>query len=286
MQLRSLYLCNFRSYEENLFEFDTGINIIKGPNASGKTTLLEAIHYFISGRSFRNAQSPDLIRQGAPHFFIETEFVKNDLEQRLKIAFDGTDRRILYNSTVYPNFTSLLGLLKGIVFCPDDAALIKGAPAVRRHYLDLQIAQVDPLYVHHLTRFARAMRQRNHLLRAKNKLGIESWEFEMANSSAYLTKQRFLAVSDLKKACQILYETLTGQNIPFSISYKSSAPAETSLDELKNYFINRYQSQRVRELQLGFTLSGPHKDDLSIEINKREARFFGVKGSSGAVWPL
>lgn len=278
MHLRSLYLHNFRSYDEALFEFVPGVNVICGPNACGKTTLLEAIYFLVSGRSFRLAQTIDLIRQGAAHFHIEACFVKNGLEQTLKITSNGLERRILYNSTTYPNFTSLLGLLKGIVFCPDDAALIKGGPAVRRHYLDLQIAQVDPLYVHHLTRFNRAMRQRNHLLRTKKPAGIESWEHEMANSSAYLVKQRALAVSDLKIACQRLYEILAGQQIPFSVGYKTSAPSEGSLEVLKHYYAQRYQSHREREMQLGYSLSGPHKDDLTIEIDGKEARFFGSEG--------
>lgn len=278
MYLRSLYLHNFRSYGEAFFEFSPGINVVFGPNASGKTTLLEAIYFLIAGRSFRMAQTSDLIRQGAARFHIEACFVKNDLEQRLKISSNGLERRILYNSTVYPNFTSLLGLLKGIVLCPDDAALIKGGPAVRRHYLDLQIAQVDPLYVHHLTRFNRAMRQRNHLLRTKNLTAIESWEYEMAHSAAYLVKQRVLAVGELRAACQRLYEILAGQQISFSVAYKTSAPSEGSLDTLQQYYTQRFHSHRSREIQLGYTLNGPHKDDLTIEIDSREARFFGSEG--------
>jgi DNA replication and repair protein RecF len=140
------------------------------------------------------------------------------------------------------------------------------------------VAQVDPLYVHHLTRFNRAMRQRNHLLRTKNLAGIESWEFEMANSSAYLTAQRIMAVSDLKTACQKLYEGLTAQPASFSIEYKTSAPIDKEMESLKKYYLTRYQTLRTREVQLGFTLTGPHKDDLSIEIDQREARFFGSEG--------
>lgn len=277
MQLKSLFLCNFRSYREAFFEFSPQANIIHGPNGCGKTTVLEAIYFFICGRSFRTASSSDLIKKGCSHFFIEANFVKHGLEQTLRISWDGKERKISHNRTNYPNFTSLLGLLKGIVFCPDDAALIKGAPSIRRHYLDLQAAQIDPLYVHHLSRFSRAMKQRNHLLKTKNTTAIETWEYEMALSGAYLTKQRRVAVEELQTLCQKLYFQLTHGQAEFKIGYRTSAPT-VQLEELKHYFIQKYETLRRRELQVGFTLSGPHKDDLMIEIDGQEARVFGSEG--------
>jgi|694.fasta_scaffold01263_22 DNA replication and repair protein RecF len=278
MQLRSLYLHNFRSYDEAFFEFNPGINTICGPNASGKTTLLEAIYFLICGRSFRRIDSIDLIREGAGHFHLDASFLKNDLEQRLKLSWSSGEKRIAYNSTVYPNFSSLLGWINGIVFCPDDVALIKGAPAIRRHYLDLQIAQVDPLYVHHFARYNKAMRQRNFLLRSKKTTAIESWELEMSHSAAYLTEQRYRAVTALKDICKPLYSLLTEQAAAFLIHYKCSAPVESGMEEIKAYYLKRYQQQRTKELKLGVTLNGPHRDDLAIEIDGREVRYFGSEG--------
>jgi len=274
MILRALYLNNFRVYEEAHFEFEPGLNLIVGPNAVGKTSILEALYLLITGRSFRTATLHDLIHHGAAHFFIEATFSKHGLEHRLKMSYDGDERKIIYNNTPYTSTASLLGLLRGVIIHPDDAALVKGQPALRRHFLDLQIAQVDPLYVHHITRYTRAMRQRNTLLRQKRQETLESWEHEMAVSAAYLVQQRFKATDDLNTSGQKLHSQLTSDNISLKLSYKSSATPDTQ----KAFFLEQYRKTRKRELDLGFTLVGPHKDDLLIALQDKDARHFASEG--------
>ncbi len=278
MKLCSLYVRNFRCYEEAFFEFDPHLTTICGGNARGKTTVLEAIFFLISGRSFRNAQTGDMIRREASYYYLEASFEKNGLHQNIKISGTGAERKIVYNSTTYPSSTSLLGLLKGVVISPDDAALVKGGPALRRHYLDLQIAQVDPLYVHHLTRFNRATRQRNHLLRSKHCSAIESWEHEMATSSAYVTQQRALSTLELQTDAQRLHTALSGDPVPMALSYKSSSPAQADPELLRQYYLEQYHKNRRRESELGFTLVGPHKDDLLIALGDKEVRYFASEG--------
>ena len=283
MHLRSLYLHNFRVYEEAHFEFCPRVNVISGPNAVGKTTILEAIHFLAFGRSFRTSQVQDLIRQGAPYFYIEAIFEKHGIEQKLKISTDGKERRIIYNSTPCQSFTTLIGLLPLVAITPDDASLVKGAPNIRRHFLDLQIAQVDPFYVHTLTRYSRAMRQRNYLLRAKNPSTIESWEHEMAHAASYLCRQRHAAAVDLQRCGSALYRGLSGEDKDLLLNYKNSAPVASGEDPVKHYYLQQYQKLRRREMDLGYTLSGPHKDDLVIEIGKGEARFFASEGQQRSV---
>ena len=112
MQLRSLYLHNFRIYEEALFEFSPSVNVICGPNASGKSTILEAIHFLAFGRSFRTNLTKDMIRKGDKFFYVEASFVKHGIEQKLRVSSDGKERKIIYNSTPCPSAASLLGLLQ------------------------------------------------------------------------------------------------------------------------------------------------------------------------------
>jgi DNA replication and repair protein RecF len=278
MHLRSLYLQNFRIFDEAFFEFVPGINSICGDNARGKTTILEAIYLLITGRSFRSAQTADLLRHGAAAFRVEACFVRNGIEQTLKMAYAGKEKHIVHNNTVFPSATALLGLLKGIVLSPDDAGLVKGSPGARRQYLDIQIAQVDPLYIHHLTRYGRAMRQRNHLLRVKQEMAIESWEQEMAHSAAYLTVKRLAAAAELHEAASRLHTSLTAEEAPFALQYKSSASPQAGIEGVRKYFSGLFSSNRRRELLFGYTLHGPHKDDLSLEIDGKEARFFASEG--------
>lgn len=274
MRLKSLYLHDFRVYEEAFFEFSPTFNVIQGPNAQGKTSLLEAIYFLTTGKSFRGAQTSQLIRHGAEQFYLEARFVKRDVDQVLRATCGVSERKFMYNSTQLRGNVHLLGLLQGVIASPDDVSLVKGAPVLRRQYLDFQIAQIDPLYVYHITRYARALRQRNCLLRAKQVLTIEGWEHEMALSAVYITQQRAQAVRDLQASLSGIYGRLAGAEEPFSIEYKSSAGYRAN----ETYFLELYKKCRKRETDLGATLYGPHKDDLLITVEGRDVRSFASEG--------
>lgn len=274
MYLKSIYLKNFRVYAEKLFTFSPGINVIFGENAIGKTTLLEAIYYLIAGKSFRAEKSNDLIKAGADFFYIEAHFVNHGISQSLKVSYDRKERKIIYNSTKLQSATNLLGILQGVLLTPDDVELVKGSPAIRRHFFDLQIAQTDPLYVHYLTRYNLAMRQRNSLLRAKKTATIEIFEYEMAKAASYIVSQRNFLVQDLEALSAPLHETLVGKEEILNFHYKTE---KTDLD-LKDFYIQLFKKNRAREMDFGLTLAGPHKDDLHLFLNKKEARNFASEG--------
>lgn len=284
MHLRALYLHNFRIHEEALYEFTPKINVISGPNASGKTSILEAVYFLMTGRSFRTAQSSDMIRHGASGFYIQASFIKHGLEQTLRIHCSGKERKIIYNNTQCTSFADLFGILQGSVIHPDDVAMVKGAPEVRRHLLDIQIAQVNPLYVHHFTRYNSAMRQRNCLLRSKTTATIESWEHEMASSAAYIVYQRLLAVDDLQRKGQRMHSLIGGSEDNLELRYKSPSMTQGELlsdfdvHKLRAYYLNQYGKLRQREMEMGMTLIGPHKDDMFVGLNAKEARFFASEG--------
>lgn len=281
MTLNSLYLQNFRCYEEGYFEFCPHLNLIYGPNARGKTSVLEAIHLLMIGRSFRSTQNSDLIKKDSSEYFVESHFTKLGIEQKLKIISTAKERKIIFNSTNIVNLSNLLGLIPGVLQTPDDINLIKGSPQLRRQFLDIQITQIDPLYVHYLTRYNRAMRQRNQLLRSKNLISIEPWEYEMSHAAAYITQKRAYTIENLHRTCQEFYANLTGETTSLTLKYKTQAGDLVNLvdlESIKQYFQRQYKKNREREKILGFTLSGPHKDDFIISINNQDARFFASEG--------
>lgn len=280
MFLKALFLKNFRCYSQASFEFSPGVNVFQGGNAQGKTSIVEAIYFLMTGSSFRASHAQDLIQLDAPFFHLEALFVKHGVEQTLKVTYGNGERQILYNSTPCSSFSGLLGLLPGVVFAPDDVALVKGMPQGRRQFLDLQIAQVNPLYVHHLMRYQKALRQRNVLLRSKNIATLDAWDFEMAQSAAYLTLQRYQTSKDLDIRSQSLYHTLSQERACLNLSYKANHAQHQSegMQALLESYLALFQRNRKRELLLGFTLGGPQKDDLLIALDKKEARFFASEG--------
>jgi len=278
MHIRSLYLQQFRNYREAHFEFSPSLNLICGPNAKGKTTILEAIHYLMIGRSFRASKNLDLIHFGTDSFTLEAIFCKHGVDQKLSLHVKPQERRIVYNSSLLASASNLLGIISGVVTTPDDVSLLKGPPPLRRQFIDLLIARNDPLYVHYLARYVKAMRHRNQLLRQKSAATIEAWECEMARAAAYIISQRRKRISSLQEHCQKFHTLLTDENDHMTLHYQSAALDCSTPDDICTYYQDRYKKNRGREMLLGTTLSGPHKDDLAIGIGGREARTFGSEG--------
>lgn len=275
MKLLSIYLRHFRNYEEAHITFSPQLNYIYGENGQGKTNLLEAIYLLITGRSFRTHHLTDLIYFGTSNFYLEVHFEKNGVEQILKFSFDGKSRVIFHNATPVPSLSTLLGLLNGVIISPEDYLLIKGGPTARRQFLDLQIACETPLYLHHLSRYVRAMKQRNTLLRRRKLETIAIWEEQMAESAAYLTLKRHATIQELEKE-----DVMKNHIDPLSLVYQTTAPLKKQTEEIKTYFLKQYEKGRPREVEQGNTLTGPHRDDLLIRVDGKEARFFASEGQT------
>lgn len=253
MLLKSLYLRNFRNYGEVEIPFFQGMNHISGDNGQGKTNLLEAIAFLSTGRSFRTQHLSELIRHEADAFLIEARLMRDGVEQTLRITFDGRERRLTLNHTAHTSFTPLLGLLPSVTLVPSDAEIIDGAPSARRRFLNIHLAQSDPLYVHHLLRYSRALKQRNALLRQRNS-SLRPWEAMLIPSGLYLSMRR----KELLSTLQIEYDSAT-------------PPNPTAYEQ-------QLERTRDRDLILGATQIGPHRDDFTVMFNGHPARTYGSEG--------
>lgn len=275
MYLQYLYLRNFRNYEEGCASFSPGLNLIQGGNAQGKTNLLEALFFLSTGKSFRANALTDLIRHGASYFHVEAQFVRDGLPQILKVFFDGKQKRIQYNSTSYTSFAHLLGLLPSVLFAPEDVGLVIGSPAERRKFLNMHIAQTDPVYVHHLIRYTHAMRQRNQLLKKQTDATLNIWEEIMAVSASYLVSKRNETATDLAFPLNTHMQALSQGKDSLEVVYQ---PSFFKPNDLIEAFAAHFQKQRKKEMLLGSTMSGPHRDDLLIRIGEKEAKLFSSEG--------
>ncbi len=276
MHLTYLKLQNFRNYEHVELAFSPKVNVFWGRNGQGKTNLLEAIRFLSTGRSFRTQRLQDLIREGQTHFYIEAHFVKNEITQSLKIYYDGNSKKIIYNDTSYPYLSALLGILPSALLSPDDIALIAGSPAERRRFLDLHIAQIDPLYLFYLSRYYKAMKQRNELLRSRNVETLAQWEQVMIPAAGYLIAKRKSAAQQLQEASAQWME-LFSRDEKLGLVYGSFLQS-ASEEDLCHKLASHWQAARNKEMHYGTTLAGPHRDDLSIHLSGREAKHFSSEG--------
>ena len=273
MQVTALILRNFRNYEEARLPLKSGLNLIQGKNGAGKTSLLEALCLLSTGRSFLTPPLPALIRKGTSYFYIEAEFVKDGVKQTLSIGYDGKGRKVHYNATPFQNLSSVLGILPSVLYCPKDSALISGSPQERRRFLNIQLAQTNPLYVHHLIRYHKAMKHRNALLKIKSEQAIETWEQIMADSARFLMEKRKELVKALRPKVEEYSKFLSNGQDAFDLNYEPSISFKR-MEEIEALF----HKQRPKELIIGSTLIGPHRDDLHITYHKKEAKTFASEG--------
>lgn len=273
MQVRKLELGSFRLFEDKSLDLEPGINFIVGENAQGKTTLLEALYLLMAGKSFRTSQWNDLIREGDSFFRLELHFEKWGIPQYLKIALQDSIKRIQYNSSKLDSLSGLLGIMQGVLLAPHDIELIRGVPAVRRHYLDFQIAQVDPLYIHHVVRCTKGVKHRNMMIRMGKMQAIGAYEEAIAEAATYIIKQRETAAEALSKMLKYYYTQISGKKEEVSLRYHSSLgkPDYESI-------IEKIRSQRGKDIELGYTSLGVHRDDLALHISGKAARNFASEG--------
>jgi DNA replication and repair protein RecF len=264
-----LKLRNFRNYKNVELVFSPGVNVFWGDNGQGKTNLLEAIHVLSTGRSFRTHRLQDMVREGEDHFYIEARFFKEDIVQSLKIHYDDAAKKVIYNETAYPHFSSLLGILPSVLLSPDDLSLINGSPAERRRFLDLHIAQIDPLYLFYLARYYKAMKQRNVLLRSGPAETLGLWEKAMAPAASYLIAKRKQAIDTLQHTSSE-WMGLFAQGEELHLSYHTSLQD----DKLEAH----WTAARPKDIHYGTTMAGPHRDDLHILLSGKQAKPFSSEG--------
>ena len=253
-------------------------NVFYGENASGKTNLLEAIYLLSLGRSFRTCRLEELIKKGESFFFLKAEIEKNGVTQHISAFFDGNKKKIQYNSNVYTSFSPLLGIIPSVLFSPLDVKLIDGPPLLRRRFLNLHAAQFDPLYVHHLSRFWKGLKQRNYLLKNKETKMIDSWEKELARSAIYLTKIRKKVLHHLLTYLQSFSGKLSGKKELIDLQYLSSLSSKDDEEKNFHHYVSLLKKNRFKEEFLGYTLFGPHRDDFSIFLENMPAKSHASEG--------
>lgn len=267
--LKRLKLQNFRNYHRVSVSFGDNVNIIEGDNGHGKTNLLEALFFLSIGRSFRTSHLNEMVRQGANYFYIEALFERDGIEQLLRIHYENKERKIYYNDTSYPNFSQLLGLLPQTLYSPFDIEMVMGAPQIRRRFLNLHIAQTDPLYVFHLSRYTKALKHRNSLLKQKRIDTIDIWEEEMTKSAEYLVNARKILLLEISKRMTPYYARLVPDAEKVELRYQPS---------IDKQFRECWLKSRKRELELKNTLNGPHRDDFIILRDGQNAKIFASEG--------
>ena len=288
MQITELTLRSYRSYETLHLAFDPGVQIFLGANAQGKTNIIEALYYAAFGRSHRTSSDAELIRVGADGAHIGLSFRRHDVPGELSFTFArGARRRITYAGESLRQ-RDLVGLLPMVLFSPEDLFLVKGAPALRRRYLDAELSQASPAYYGELLRYTRILKQRNAVLKdIRERLAAPDdllpWDAQLARSAAYIVTRRIAAVAQLG-ALSARVQAVLAAGEELALAYEIAGAgaedfAEDDMTESLHVWYNKMLCEgRARDIARAATGVGPHLDDLVLRVGGMSLRSYGSQG--------
>lgn len=289
MTVCSIVLDHFRNYHQLKAEFSPGVNVIYGENAQGKTNLLEAVAYLSCARSHRARYDRELISFGADSAFLRgTVNARNRdfvLEARLGL---GRRRQLFSNGVRLKNAGELSGVLKTVLFCPEDLFLIREGAAARRRFLDDAICQLRPRYAEALSEYGRLYEHKTRILRdwpEKPSLleTLDEFSLRMAQAGAVLVHYRAHFIRRLREYAPAIHREFSGGREELSLTYETVKTVADPLApprELLPALLAHQESHRQAELDSRSCLSGPHKDDLRVEINGVSAKTYGSQGQT------
>ena len=274
-----------------MFSPQEGVNVIYGKNAQGKTNLLEAMWIFTGGRSFRGAKDAEFLRMNASQkkVTLSMQFFSGEREQQAELFLEDGKRTSSLNGVKRKGSACLVGNFCAVIFSPEHLSFVKGGPQLRRSFLDSAICQIKPLYSKLLYRYQHTLQQRNSLLkdipRHRELLDtLEIWDEKLAHYGSSILQERLSYTERIGAAAQKIYEGISGGKEAITLSYQSSAGMPVSAEQnFYHYLISSLQHRRAEDLSCGFTLSGPHRDDLDIFIDGASARAFGSQGQQRSI---
>lgn len=285
MLLKSLELYAFRNHGQVSLAFETPLQIFTGANALGKTNLVEAVYVLATGRSFRrHAHTRELLAHGEKEASVKGQILRGGLETDLQVRL-GQTRRLVVNHNEVHLLRDYVKHLAVVAFSPEDLTLIRGGPDLRRDFIDRAAFTLVPEYLDDFTRYQRALAERNQLLKSGHGgAEMEAWTAELAETGAMLSaaRQKFLA-GFIPEATAAFSDIFRG--VELSLRYHPS-PArllEADVQQWRDVMEEELREREPDDRMRGFTGVGPHRDDLSIELDGRDARIYASQGQARAL---
>lgn len=289
MIVKSICLDFFRNYIHLETDFDSGVNVIYGENAQGKTNLLEAVAYLSAASSHRARYDRELIQFGVDNAFIKAEIFSRERDFTLEIDLNRTARRRICSNGVRLKTTAeMAGIVNTVLFCPEDLYLIREGAVARRRFLDSCICQLRPRYATALAEYKKLYEHKTRILKDWEENPslldtLDDFNLRMAQTGAILIHYRAHFIRKLKETAPPIHRDFSGGREELSLFYETVKTVNDPLASPKDILpqlLEHQESHRRAELDSRQCLSGPHKDDLIVEINGTSAKQYASQGQT------
>lgn len=286
MRLQKVKLVNYRNYEHTEIETESNVNLIIGPNAQGKTNLLESIYVLALTKSHRTQKDKQLIHWDKKQAVISAQVEKKYGNVKLDLRITPKGKTAKINGLEQRKLSEFVGAINVVMFAPEDLDIVKGSPGIRRRFLDMEIAQVIPSYLYQVQQYQKILLQRNNYLKKiqysndVNETLIEIWNEQLAQYGSKIIKSRQNFILNLQNWAQTIHEGITKGKERLQLNYLPSFEITDFSNEsvLFDQFMIKLKQVQKQEIKRGVTLFGPHRDDLGFSINGKDVQVFGSQG--------
>lgn len=291
MELQYFKAKNYRNISECDIPFASGVNLLLGENAQGKTNVTEGIYLFSRGKSHRGASDKEMTRFGEDGFMIEIGYQKGEDCHTLSYTYYKGERRRLRDGIRLERVTEMLGNFRSVLFCPDHLTLVKGGPEERRRFLDVGISGAHDGYIKYYSSYKNALEQRNALLKRASRGDtvdreeLYAWSHYLAEYASYIYMYRKEYCENIAKYAipylkEIKEEELT---LRFLSDIHEERVTDGTREEIVSLYDEIFTSSLQKECAFGSTLFGPMRDDIAIDLGGKEARYFASQGQQRSI---
>ncbi len=279
MQLTRIQLLDFRNHADTEIVWSEGVNCIVGDNGSGKTNVLDAIHYLCHTKSYFHATDAENIAHDAPHLLVSGRFIRHGEEESVSCAVERGIRKVMRrNDKVYDRIRDHIGRFPAVMVAPDDTEIVHGGSEIRRKWMDSVISQLDREYLEHLVDYGRALTQRNNLLRyfAENRVWdpsmLEPWDHRMAGRCAAIHSRRAAFMDDFRSEFEAMHAELSGGKDRGALHYATEVVGDAAA------CLAAWEARREDDRRAKRTTWGIHRDDVALLLDDRDLKRFGSQG--------
>ena len=276
MYIKSIQLEGYRNYNNEIVCFDKGTNVLYGDNAQGKTNILEAIFMCATTKSHKGSKDKEIIGFDKDEAHVSIVLCKSfdDIKIDILLRKDKT-KVVAVNGSKIKKATQLLGILNVVLFSPEDLSIIKNGPSERRRFVDMELCQLDPIYLYNLSKYNKIIDQRNKLIKdhfnnSELTDTLDIWDMQLVNYGKLIIEKRKKFIEELNEIIKQVHTKLTNGKEQIELLYEPDVSVENFEKELKKH--------REKDLKYKLTSVGPHRDDFSFVVDGIDIRKYGSQG--------